>query len=71
MSLRPLAGDQSAIVGILANRKPRAGSAPRLHHFFVATLAVCESLKQIEDKNFDYGILGGISGAGHFEFHFT
>ena len=70
MPVHLLAGDESAIVGILPNREPGAGSAPSLHHFFVRPLAVCEPLKKIEDQSFDYGILGGISSGSHYEFHF-
>src|SRR5882672_2088598 len=41
---RPLTSSQT--------REFRAGRAPRLHHFFVASLACCQPLQDVEDEGF-------------------
>ena len=45
-------GDKSTIVGILPDWESGARRAPRIHHFFVRSVADRQPLKQIENEGF-------------------
>jgi hypothetical protein len=51
-TIRFLPHDKSPIIRIFPNRKPGAGRAPSIHHFFVAPFAVSHPLEEIEDQGF-------------------
>jgi hypothetical protein len=48
-----LNANQAGIARLFPNRKPRAGSAPGIHRFFIRPILAGEPLKQIRDENFD------------------
>jgi hypothetical protein len=54
------ARDESAVIGIFPNGQLRAGRAPRFHHFFVAALACCQPLQEVDYESFNYGVGHGV-----------
>jgi hypothetical protein len=48
-----LDANQAGVARLFPDGKPRAGSAPGIHRFFIRSILAGEPLEQIRDKNFD------------------
>jgi hypothetical protein len=61
-SATPFGGNQPSFVRIFPNRQARTASSPRIHHFFVGSLADRKPFEQIQNQRLNRSIAHRLSG---------